>query len=109
VFDYEAGFKMQMFDKSLYLAEVAFFYAYNDKQVLGSLLDPVFNVEPVLINVPKSYVKGAESSLAWVPLAGLSTSLSLTYLDTRVTDYYGYNAGGATDNLAGSTLPFSPT
>jgi iron complex outermembrane recepter protein len=108
VLDYEAGFKTQLLDRKLYLTGAAFFYAYNDKQVLGSLLDPVFGVEPVLINVPKSFVKGAETSLSWAPFQGFITSLSMTYLDTRVTDYYGYNAEGVTGDLAGSTLPFSP-
>jgi iron complex outermembrane recepter protein len=108
VLDYEVGGKFQLLDKKLYLTGAAFFYDYHDKQVLGSLLDPVFGVEPVLINVPKSFVKGGEAALAWAPITGLSSNLSMTYIDTRVTDYVGYNSSGQMQNLAGSQLPFSP-
>jgi outer membrane receptor for Fe3+-dicitrate len=108
VLDYEAGLKVQLVDKTVYLTGAAFYYGYTNKQVLGTLKDPLFGLEPVLINVPKSSVKGGETSLIWAPMAGLSTSLSMTYLDTRVVQYYGYNALGAVASFNGGPLPFAP-
>jgi iron complex outermembrane recepter protein len=107
VLDYEAGLKIQLIDKTLYVTGAAFYYDYTNKQVLGNLKDPVFGLEPLLINVPKSFVKGGETSLIWAPITGVSTSLSMTYLDTRVVQYDGYNPEGVVANLAGGPLPFN--
>jgi iron complex outermembrane receptor protein len=105
--DYEAGFKIQLFDKRVQLNGAAFYYDYANKQVRTKLIDPIFGVIDTLANVPKSSVKGAELSIAARPAAGLDLTASATYLDAKVKQYIGVNGIGTVANFAGTPLPFS--
>jgi iron complex outermembrane recepter protein len=107
VFDVEGGFKLSMLDRRMQLTGAAFYYDYDNKQVLGKAIDPVFGVYTALVNIPKSSVYGAEMALALVPMSGIVVSASLNYLDAKVDKYTGITSNGTTDSLAGEGLPFT--
>jgi iron complex outermembrane receptor protein len=109
VMDYEGGFKAKFLDRRLELEGAAFHYDYNNKQVRGNLIDPIFGALPTLLNIPKSSVDGAELSLAWTPLRGLTLTGATTYLRAIVDSYTGVNNDGMIQNFAGSAMPFTPT
>ncbi len=83
---YEAGAKIALFDRTMRINGSAFYYAYKDKQVLGSLADPIFGALPALVNVPKSHVIGFEFSGSWSPeqLRGLTITPSVSYQFTKI-------------------------
>jgi iron complex outermembrane receptor protein len=122
VTSYEAGFKASLFDRLIQFNGAGFYYDYKDKQIRGKIVDPVFDVLDILINVPKSRVLGAEAELTVRPVRGLNLAGSLTYLDSKVltdngTRFVGPTAYGnsCTVNGApgpcdftGSELPFTP-
>ena len=106
---YEVGVKAPMFQRRLQLNASAFFYDYTDKQIRGSLLDPVFGKLETEINVPKSRIVGLELEAVARPIRGLTASLGATYLDSDVTrDFSAYNSDGVLINAGGSNLPFTP-
>jgi outer membrane receptor protein involved in Fe transport len=118
VTSYEGGFKAALFDRRVQFNGAAFYYDYKDKQIRGKIVDPVFDVLDILINVPKSRVLGAEAELTVRPATGLSVNGSLTYLDSKVrTDNgarfigptaYGNSCNGGPCDFTGSELPFTP-
>ncbi len=104
---YEVGFRSPLLDRALQLNAAAFYYDYKDKQVLSKVLDPVFGPLDALVNVPKSRVLGAEAELGFRPIDGLSLNANLTYLDTKITEYTGFNVLGNLVDAAGAPLPFA--
>ncbi len=105
---YEAGFKATLADRAIQLNGAAFYYDYRDKQVRGKLLDPIFNLLDVLVNVPESTVKGAELELTLRPSSNLTFNGGVTYLDSQVDNYVGYNVLGQIQDFKGTVLPFTP-
>jgi len=105
--DYEAGFKAQLADRRVSLNGAAFWYEYGNKQLLGRYLDSIFGPLPILTNVPKSRIRGAELELNATPIDGLQLSAGVTYLDAKVTKFIGVNAGGALSDFAGTAIPFT--
>jgi iron complex outermembrane receptor protein len=83
---YEAGFKGSWFDHQLQLDGAAFYYDYNDKQILGAVADPVFGALAELVNVPHSHVVGFELSAIAQPnfLPGLTITPSISYQNSRI-------------------------
>jgi outer membrane receptor protein involved in Fe transport len=115
--DYEAGFKAQLMDGKLSIDGAAFFYDYKNKQLRAKFVDPIFGALDLLVNVPKSRIKGAELNVSARPVRGLSLSGSVTYLDATVRRYEGVvgstvNTQGLREpiieSFAGVRLPFSP-
>ncbi len=114
---YEVGFKAQLLDRRLSLTGAAFYYDYRDKQLRAKFVDPIFSALDLLVNVPKSRVKGLEGSIQARPVQGLTLSASGTYLDAKVVNYIGVvgvnvlPSGLREPELAsfkGRRLPFSP-
>src|SRR3546814_3912312 len=60
VITYEAGFKQELFDRSVLLTGAGFYYDYRNKQLRGFFDQPPFGTVFALDNVPKSTVKGGE-------------------------------------------------
>jgi outer membrane receptor protein involved in Fe transport len=87
VLSYELGLKTDFGNRAFELDSAIFHYDYKNKQLRGRILDPtgVFGVIDALVNVPTSKEDGAELSLLWRPIAGLTLSAAATYLDSRVT------------------------
>ncbi len=113
---YEAGLKTQFLDRKVALTAAAFYYDYKDKQVRGRFLDTpnIFGPLEALVNVPKSRVYGAEAELTVRPVAGLTLSGAVTYLNSRIKEYVGYDIfggfdnGGTQESFKGDRLPFTP-
>ena len=122
VLSYETGVKLTLADRKVQLNAAAFYYDYTNKQIRGKIVDPIFDVLDILINVPKSRVLGAEAELTVRPTQGLTLGGSVTYLDSKVRtkngvhfvgpSAYGNSCGtlatpGPCD-FTGSELPFTP-
>ncbi len=115
--DYEAGVKVQLFDRKLSIAANAFYYDYKNKQLVTNFVDPIFGILNKLQNVPKSRVKGAELNVVARPFSGLTVKADLTYLDATIQDYVGaIGSFVGTDgtrqpilaSFDGTKLPFAP-
>lgn len=113
---YEAGLKLQLFDRKLSLSGAGFLYDYRNKQLRAKFVDPIFNALDLLVNVPKSQIKGAELSIDVRPSPGLTLSASGTYLDASVRQYNGVIGSTLVNGLLqpvtasfkGVRLPFAP-
>lgn len=83
---YEVGFKTRLFDRQLTLNAAGFYYDYHNKQILGTIADPLFGVLSALVNIPKSHVEGFEASATWTPhsLSGLKLSPSVSFQRSRI-------------------------
>lgn len=81
---YEAGFKLQAFDRRVRLNGAVFFYDVKDPQVQFQGQATVF-----FSNAGASRVKGADLELSASVAQGLNARLSGTYLDSKYTDYAG--------------------
>ncbi|QUM74411.1 TonB-dependent receptor (plasmid) [Sphingopyxis granuli] len=84
VLAYEAGFKSSLFNNALQLSGAAFYYDYEDKQLLGIRVIPPFGNLPVLVNVPKSSVRGVELEATIRPIERFRLNAGVTYVDSRV-------------------------
>jgi outer membrane receptor protein involved in Fe transport len=82
---YEGGVKALVPSARLGIEAAAFHYEYDNKQVGGRFVDPVFGNLPALVNVPKSTINGAELTVNWRPVARLQLSGSMTYSDATVS------------------------
>ena len=106
---YEVGIKAPLFGRRVQFNASAFFYDYKDKQIRGTVLDPVFGKLEREINVPKSRVLGLEAQLIAQPVRGLSLSIGGTYLDSAVRGgFETFNSDGVLIDARGSQLPFTP-
>ncbi|MFZ4122465.1 MAG: TonB-dependent receptor [Caulobacterales bacterium] len=81
---YEAGVKTLLADGLVRLNAAAFYYDYQDKQILGTTLFPVFGPLPILVNIPESHIQGIEFDVAVRPTAGLELSASATYVNSEI-------------------------
>jgi outer membrane receptor protein involved in Fe transport len=110
---YELGTKSEFFDRTLQANVAIFHYDYTNKQELGRLLDPVYGALQALLNIPKSTENGAELSVEWRAMRGLTLTGAVTYLDSKVTSDF-FDTGpyplGPTDlvNFKGEAFPFTP-
>jgi iron complex outermembrane recepter protein len=109
VLAYEVGFKATLFDHKVQLNGAGFHYEYDNKQLRTKVLDPVFGQLDAIQNIPKSHVTGFEIETTLHPVAGLALDIAYTYLDAKIDQYVGVDAGGdAGVNFAGSRIPFTP-
>lgn len=107
---YEAGVKMSLIDRTLQANAAAFYYDYRNRQIRSKLLDPNFGPLDVLVNVPKSDVKGFELELTSNPVDWFSAYANFTYLDATVKRYTGLNPEtlAVGQDFAGASLPYTP-
>lgn len=117
---YEAGVKASLADGKVQLNVAGFYMDYRDKQVRGKLFDFIFGTIDLLVNVPKSRIWGGEVELTVRPTEGLTVNAAATYLNTKITDYTGFDIFGGVDNpnyvpgaentedLSGNPLPYTP-
>lgn len=108
VLAYELGIKSSMADGRVQLNGAVFYSDYEDKQVRGKLLDPIFGALDKLFNVPESEIFGAEVELAASPVDGLTIAAAVTYLDSEIKTHSGSNAYGIIDDFSGDSIPFTP-
>jgi iron complex outermembrane receptor protein len=105
---YEAGFKQPLFDRRLQLDAAAFYYKYNDKQLQGRVLDPIFGPLSVLVQIPRSRIWGIEGHVAAQPINGLNLDVAATYLSSKIQEFVGYNNAGVIADFRGSRFPYTP-
>ena len=106
---YEAGFKARLAAAALQLNGAVFYYDYKDKQVLGSVSDPLFGHLLKLLNIPNSRIVGAEVEADWVPVTGLTLSGNATYVHSEILDNFtNFNIFGAQQNFGGEPFPNTP-
>jgi iron complex outermembrane recepter protein len=106
---YEVGIKAPLLGRRVQLNASAFYYDYKDKQIRGTVLDPVFGKLEREINVPTSRVFGLEAQVIVQPIRGLTASIGATYLDSSVRgSFAAFNSDGALIDARGSQLPFTP-
>jgi iron complex outermembrane receptor protein len=116
----EAGLKWSLLDRKAQLNSAVFYYEYDDKQVRGSVKDPVYNQLDRLVNIPESSIQGIEMDFTYSPIDGLLLRASGTYVDTEVNEWYtfvnpttgqdedGLNGVREQGDFSGSELPFTP-
>ncbi len=61
------------------------------------------------MNVPKANVWGAEAEVTVRPVPALKLNGSVTYLNSEIKSYTGFNVIGGTSDFSGHDLPFTPT
>lgn len=106
---YEAGFKSELFDRSLQIDGAVFYYDYKNKQIQGSIIGPIFGDLPKLINIPKSHVVGFELSAIWRPVSGLVITPMVSYAQSRIDgNFYNYDPLGHYVKLSGEQFPGEP-
>lgn len=109
VLAYEAGFKASLLSRTLQLNGAVFYYDYSDKQILGRVVDPIFGPIPVLVNAPKSDVRGAELQAIWSPMSGLTVNTGLSYINSRIRDAFtNFDPNGTLTNFDGQAFPNTP-
>lgn len=99
---YEGGFKATLAGGRMQLNGSVFFNDYQDIQTI--VAGPVF---PILGNVDEAEIFGVDLDLTAVPMQGLTTKLSVSFLDSELSAY-GTTADGSPAVPAGNSLPNAP-
>lgn len=106
---YEGGFKSTLLDGSMQLNGALFHSNYDDKQILGKVLDPLLGPLLRLVNVPKSRIDGAELQLAWEPVYGLTLTSGASYIRSEILDHFtNFDPSGALKDFDGESFPNTP-
>lgn len=110
---YEVGFKGDFLAGLLRTNLAAFYYDYKDMQLAQIFFteDAQGNVVQgnSIINAASSKIQGAELEVSAAPLAGLTLSAALAYLDAEYDDFVSFNANTRQfEDHSGNTLQNSP-
>ena len=106
---YEVGFKSSFANRTVQLNGALFHYDYVNKQLKGRTNVPVFNFLEALVNIPKSWIRGGEVQVTWLPVSGLRLSGGASYIDTRITkDFSNFTAFGQVINFKGYGFSNTP-
>ncbi|MGD9661597.1 MAG: TonB-dependent receptor, partial [Porticoccaceae bacterium] len=108
VLAYEAGFKASHAENSIQLNGAVFYYDYEDKQERGKIQDPIFGPLDALVNVPESTIVGVETDIVALIGDHLTLSAAITYINSEVDKYVGYNVYGEIIDFSGESLPLTP-
>ena len=100
VWNYEAGFKSDLFDRHLRLNVAAFYMDYSDIQVSQNIAGGLSLIQ----NAATSKIKGIEVETDIRPFKGLVIGGQIAYLDAHYSDFQ-FNL---TTNLAGQPLNRAP-
>jgi len=82
IISYEAGFKSQLFDRTVRLNVTGFGYTVSNIQLNGN----DSNGNGVLFNAAKANAYGVEAELEWHPVEHLALGLGASYLHTEIKD-----------------------
>ncbi len=109
VLAFEAGAKSSYLNGRVTFDAAAFYYDYRDKQVFGSVLDPIFGPLNALVNVPKSHIYGFEVSGSIQPTDGLRITPMMSYTKTQIDgNFVNYSYSGVLTDFSGAAFPFVP-
>jgi outer membrane receptor protein involved in Fe transport len=104
---YELGIKSQFADRRITFNAAAFYYDYKDKQ-FATIEPGIIGDQPVVVNIPKSKVKGFETELLANVTRNFTLRASLTYLDTEVGPYVSYVGLGTFREIEGTRFNLAP-
>jgi outer membrane receptor protein involved in Fe transport len=86
-----------------------FYYDYTDKQIGGTFIDPIYGALNKLVTVPKSRVVGFELSSDWRPIAGLTISPAITYVNSEIQGQFSnLTPAGVSESFVGESFPYAP-
>lgn len=105
---YEVGLKSTLAEGRVQLNASMYYYDYKDKQVFGEIEDLIFTTLTRLVNVPESEVRGAELDLTWHATDDVVTRFGVSYMDTEINEYVGFNKFGEPTDFAGAEFEYSP-
>jgi outer membrane receptor protein involved in Fe transport len=105
---YEVGVKSSLAQRRVQLNAAAFYYDYRDKQLRGTLLDPIVGPAEALVSIPRSHVAGAEIQLIAQLPGGLTLETAAAYVDSEVDEFLGYDAFAAFGDQSNTPFPFAP-
>jgi len=108
VLAYEVGLKAFFLERRVQFSASGFYYDYRDKQLRSARLDPPFGPLEALASIPKSHVIGAEAQLIARPISGLTLDAALTYTETRIDRFVGFDGLTNFADQAGTRFPFAP-
>lgn len=105
---YEAGIKSRVV-RTLQVNLSGFYYDYTNKQIGGTYIDAVFGRLNKLVTIPKSRVYGFELSSEWRPVAGLTLTPSVTYMNSRIQgSFSNFTPQGVVQSFVGESFPYAP-
>jgi outer membrane receptor protein involved in Fe transport len=109
VLAYEIGFKVQLLDRKVQVTGAVFDMDYDNKQITGTILDPIFGHLTTIVNIPTSRVLGGELELSARPVDGLTIRSGATVVQSKITSSLiaPYPGGPATDHR-GESFPGNP-
>ncbi len=87
---YELGIKSDLLDRTLRVNVAAFYYDYKGLQIISTLGTPQ-GLTSILDNAKKTEVKGLDVDLIWLPIAGLTLSAAVGYIDGTYTDFVSFD------------------
>ncbi|GLS98851.1 TonB-dependent receptor [Sphingobium jiangsuense] len=107
---FEAGMKLDLFDRRLRANFAAFYTNYRNMQVAQIYYDPDTQVQGNrILNAAKSEIKGFELELTAMPATGLTLRGSLGYLDTKYKEFFYFDPVSlAIHDLKGKPLQNAP-
>ena len=105
---YEIGAKLSFLDRKIQWNVAAFRYDYTDKQFFTLVPVPFIGVAGTLVNIPKSKVQGIDSDVTIRPVESLVLRGGITYIDTKVGTYSGFNSAGTPIDFTGSEFNYAP-
>ncbi|MCQ0988028.1 TonB-dependent receptor [Jiella marina] len=102
LWSYDIAYRSRWFDDTLKLNANAFYYDYENQQVLT--FNPNFSGQTITANSGKSHAYGAEAEVRWMPMPEIELFSSLGLLKTEFDE--GVTASGI--NLEGKEFPEAP-
>ncbi len=111
---YEIGAKTQWFHDSLQVNLTGFRTDFKDLQFRQRILSVPGDQSSALViilNAADAVINGAEASIQWLPVEGLTLGANYAYLDTELKKFLNGIPGIAPGfkDLTGNKLPLSPT
>jgi iron complex outermembrane receptor protein len=110
VWSYEVGAKAAFLDERVRLATSAFYYDYEDLQILTLPPGASAAAYPVVENAAAATIWGVETDLRARPTDGLDLHAGLAYLDARFDEFVSVDPNVPTDDpdRGGERLPHAP-
>ena len=105
---YEVGVKLPFFDRRVVVNAAAFYYDYANKQFYTYVPIPPIGAFSTLVNIPKARDWGADLDVTARPIDGLTLRAAMTYVNTAIGNYDGFDLNGKPENFSGKEFNFAP-
>jgi iron complex outermembrane recepter protein len=105
---YEVGVKLPLFDRRVVIHAASFYYDYANKQFYTYVPIPPIGAFSTLVNIPKARDWGADFDITARPVDGLTLRAAMTYVNTAIGNYNGYDLNGKPENFSGKQFNFAP-